>query len=113
MCWEVIVWSIAFIMNIALIGSNFYQFVLHGMFCALFLMVGRWFMFLVSLPLAWYNANLFMKQQHLVDVTEVFRFLNAEKKSRIIKFSFYLLLFILVLIRLICLIYTSFFIFPY
>lgn len=40
-----------------------------------------------------------MKQQHLIDVTEVFRFLDAEKKYRLIKLVFYLILFVVVLIR--------------
>lgn len=41
-----------------------------------------------------------MKQQHLIDVTEVFRSLDAEKKYRLIKLAFYLVLFVVVLIRL-------------
>lgn len=40
-----------------------------------------------------------MKQQHLIDVTEVFRFLDGEKKYRLIKLAFYLILFVVVLIR--------------
>lgn len=40
-----------------------------------------------------------MKRQHLIDVTEVFRFLGAEKKYRLIKLAFYLLLFVVVIIR--------------
>ncbi|KAK3035145.1 hypothetical protein RJ639_032818 [Escallonia herrerae] len=35
----------------------------------------------------------FMKRKHLIDVTEVFRSLNAEKKNRIAKLGFYVLLF--------------------
>ncbi|KAM7524557.1 hypothetical protein LguiA_014459 [Lonicera macranthoides] len=40
-----------------------------------------------------------MRRKHLIDVTEVFRFLRAEKQHRIIKLAFYLLLFTLIIIR--------------
>ncbi|CAL5423408.1 unnamed protein product [Camellia sinensis] len=42
---------------------------------------------------------LFLNRQHLIDVTEVFRFLEAEKKYRVIKLSFYLVLLVLVIFR--------------
>ncbi|XP_057501472.1 protein cornichon homolog 1 isoform X1 [Actinidia eriantha] len=128
MAWEAIFWLIFFLMNMALIAFNLYQivclsdleadymnpyesssrinavivpeFVTHGVFCALFLLAGHWIMFLVTLPIAFYNAMLYMKRQHLIDVTEVFRFLNAEKKYRIIKLAFYLVLFAVVIIRI-------------
>uniref|UniRef100_A0A5B7AWR1 Putative Cornichon n=1 Tax=Davidia involucrata TaxID=16924 RepID=A0A5B7AWR1_DAVIN len=129
MAWEAILWVIFFLANMALIALILYQivclsdleadymnpyesssrinavvvpeFVLHGAFCALFLVTGHWFMFLVTVPIACYNVMLFMKRQHLIDVTEVFRSLNAEKKYRIIKLGFYLILFVLVIIRLV------------
>lgn len=41
----------------------------------------------------------FMKRQHLMDVTEAFRFIDAEKRIRIFKLGFYLILFVFVLIR--------------
>lgn len=41
-----------------------------------------------------------MKRQHLIDVTEVFRTLSAEKKYRVAKLAFYLFLFIIVIIRI-------------
>lgn len=41
----------------------------------------------------------YMKQQHLIDVTEVFRNLKVEKKFRIIKLGFYVIFFILVVFR--------------
>uniref|UniRef100_A0A5B7AU57 Putative Cornichon n=1 Tax=Davidia involucrata TaxID=16924 RepID=A0A5B7AU57_DAVIN len=129
MAWEAILWVIFFLKNIALIALNLYQlvclsdleadymnpyesssrinavvipeFILHGAFCTLFLVTGHWFMFLVTLPVTCYNIMLFTKRQHLIDVTEVFRFLSAEKKYRIIKLAFYLVLFVIVIIRLV------------
>ncbi|XP_052173478.1 protein cornichon homolog 1-like isoform X2 [Diospyros lotus] len=133
--WEAISWVIFFIINMSLIALNLYQivclsdleadymnpyessarinavvipeFALHGVFCALFLLTGHWLMFLLTLPIACYNTMLYMNRQHLIDVTEVFRFLNAEKKYRIIKLAFYLLLFVLVIIRLVLSIINS------
>ena len=40
-----------------------------------------------------------MKREHLIDVTEVFRVLSVEKKLRVVKLGFYLLLFVLVMTR--------------
>ncbi|CAK9157224.1 unnamed protein product [Ilex paraguariensis] len=127
MVWLVILWILFFIINMVLIGLNLYQivclsdleadymnpfesssrinavivpeFILQGVFCVLFLVTGHWLMFLVTLPITCYNMMLFMKRQHLIDVTEVFRFLSAEKKYRIVKLAFYLLLFIIVIVR--------------
>ncbi|KAL6987080.1 hypothetical protein U1Q18_012839 [Sarracenia purpurea var. burkii] len=86
MAWEAILWVIFFILNMSLIAFNLYQivclsdleadymnpyesssrinavvvpeFVLHGVFCALFLVTGHWAMFLLTLPIAFYNAKL-------------------------------------------------------
>ncbi|KAL0337989.1 UNVERIFIED_CONTAM: protein cornichon1 [Sesamum calycinum] len=57
-------------------------------------------MFLVSLPPAYYNLKRYLSKQHLVDVTEVFRVLNAEKKVRLVKLGFYVVFFGLVITRL-------------
>ncbi|KAL0428578.1 UNVERIFIED_CONTAM: protein cornichon1 [Sesamum latifolium] len=58
-------------------------------------------MFLVSLPPAYYNLKRYLSKQHLVDVTEVFRVLNAEKKVRLVKLGFYVVFFGLVITRII------------
>ncbi|CAI9297768.1 unnamed protein product [Lactuca saligna] len=129
MAWEVILWVIFFILNIALIAANLYQIVcltdleadymnpydsssrinavvipeilIHGIFCGLFLVTGHWFMFIFTLPITIYSAMLYSKRRHLIDVTEVFRSIDAEKKYRIVKLAFYLLLFVLIIIRLV------------
>ncbi|OIW11434.1 hypothetical protein TanjilG_26800 [Lupinus angustifolius] len=56
-------------------------------------------MFLITLPLTCYHINLYVKRQHLVDVTEVFSVLNAEKKFRLAKLAFYLVLLIITIFR--------------
>ncbi|KAJ9565387.1 hypothetical protein OSB04_001353 [Centaurea solstitialis] len=135
MAWEVFLWIIFFIINIALIASNLYQLdfqelskivclsdleadymnpyesssrinavvvpemVLHGLCSALLLFTGYWFMFLLTLPITIYNSMLYINRQHLIDVTEVFRYVDAEKKYRIAKLALYLFLFLLVVIR--------------
>jgi protein cornichon len=40
-----------------------------------------------------------MARKHLVDVTEIFRQLNGEKKYRMIKLAFYFCLFIITIYR--------------
>ncbi|KAJ0721211.1 hypothetical protein HanOQP8_Chr08g0273101 [Helianthus annuus] len=129
MAWQVVLWVIFFIMNVALIASNLYQIVcltdleadyinpydssarinavvipemvVHGVWCALFLMTGHWVLFLLTLPIKIYNTMLYSKKRHLIDVTEVFRSIDAEKKLRIVKLAFYLLLFVLVIIGMV------------
>lgn len=41
----------------------------------------------------------YLSKQHLIDVTEVFKVVNAEKKVRIVKLGFYVLFFGLVITR--------------
>ncbi|KAK4432149.1 protein cornichon1 [Sesamum alatum] len=128
MAWVPILWIIFSVINLALLGLNFYQFLgfsdleadylnpyelssrinsvivleylLHGAFCIMFLVTGHWIMFLISLPPAYYNLKQYLSKQHLVDVTEVFRVLNAEKKVRLIKLGFYIIFFGVVVTRL-------------
>ncbi|KAJ0883180.1 hypothetical protein HanPSC8_Chr10g0418471 [Helianthus annuus] len=127
MVWEVILWIIFFLINMALIASTLYQIVclldlesdymnpyesssrinavvipemvLHGMCSFLLLVMGYWFMFLLTLPIAIYNSMLYINRRHLIDVTEVFRYVDAEKRYRIAKLAVYLFLFVLVVIR--------------
>ncbi|XP_073316890.1 protein cornichon homolog 1-like isoform X2 [Primulina huaijiensis] len=58
---------------------------------------GHWIMFLLTLTPACYNLKLYLSRQHLIDVTEVFRVLNAEKKVRIVKLGFYVIFFAIVI----------------
>ncbi|KAK2979835.1 hypothetical protein RJ640_010726 [Escallonia rubra] len=129
MAWEPILWVIFLVMTMVLVASNMYQLVclsdleadymnpyetssrvnavivpemvLHGVFCFVLFVTGHWIMFLITLPIGCYNMMLFMKRKHLIDVTEVFRSLNSEKKNRIAKLGFYVILFALVIIRLV------------
>lgn len=121
-------WLIFAITNLTLLGLNFYQFLgfsdleadylnpyelssrvnyvilpeylLHSALCILFLFTGHWIMFLISLPPAYYNLKQYLSNQHLVDVTEVFKVVYAEKKARLMKLGFYVLFFGLVITRL-------------
>ncbi|KAJ0529448.1 hypothetical protein HanPI659440_Chr10g0370601 [Helianthus annuus] len=77
------------------------EMVLHGMCSFLLLVMGYWFMFLLTLPIAIYNSMLYINRRHLIDVTEVFRYVDAEKRYRIAKLAVYLFLFVLVVIRLV------------
>ncbi|KAI3760600.1 hypothetical protein L1987_50997 [Smallanthus sonchifolius] len=127
MVWGVISWIIFFFINMALMTSNLYQIVclsdlesdymnpyesssrinavvvpeivLQGVCSFLLLVMGHWFMFLLTLPITIYNSMLYVNRRHLIDVTEIFRYVDAEKRFRIAKLVVYLFLFILVVIR--------------
>nr|ABK26736.1 unknown [Picea sitchensis] len=129
MAWEVLLWLLSFIFVIALLGFVVYQliclsdlefdyinpydstsrinrlvipeFMIQGVLCLLFLLTGCWFMCLITAPLVYYHAQLYVRRKHLVDVTEIFNLLNAEKKYRMIKLVYYLILFFIVIYRLV------------
>ncbi|KAL3743696.1 hypothetical protein ACJRO7_018893 [Eucalyptus globulus] len=75
------------------------EFVSQGVLCFVYLVTGRWFMFLLSLPYLGYNIRLWKQNRHLVDVTEIYNKLKQEKDRRL--FKLYHLL-ILVVIALFC-----------
>lgn len=129
MAWEVLLWLLSFLIVIALLGFVVYQliclsdlefdyinpydstarinrlvipeFVIQGFLCLLFVLTGCWLMCLITAPLVYYHTQLYMKRKHLVDVTEIFNLLNAEKKYRMIKLAYYLILFFIVIYRLV------------
>ncbi|CAN6202676.1 unnamed protein product [Urochloa humidicola] len=71
------------------------EFVLQALLSVLFLLSGHWAMFLLSLPMVYYNYTLYQRRQHLVDVTEIFNQLGREKKRRLFKIvSLIVLLFL-------------------
>lgn len=68
------------------------EFVTQGILCLLHLISGHWFMFLVCLPYLFYNVKLYTGRRHLVDVTEIFNQLPREKKQRIFKLGYLVVL---------------------
>ncbi|TKY62576.1 cornichon-like 1 [Spatholobus suberectus] len=78
------------------------EFIGQGLLCAFCLFTGHWIMFLMTVPVTCYHVMLYMKRQHLIDVTEVFRVLNAEKKFRIAKLAYYLTIVIITVFRFVC-----------
>ncbi|RDY01621.1 Protein cornichon-like 1, partial [Mucuna pruriens] len=78
------------------------EFIGQGLFCTLCLFTGHWIMFFITVPLTCYHLMLYLKRQHLIDVTEVFRVLNAEKKFRLAKLAYYLTIIIITVFRFVC-----------
>ncbi|KAK9103569.1 hypothetical protein Sjap_020823 [Stephania japonica] len=68
------------------------EFITQGALCLVFLLTGNWLLFLLSSPYLYYNVRLYMRRQHLVDVTEIFNLLNWEKKQRLIKLVYIVVL---------------------
>ena len=61
------------------------EFVGQAALSFLFLISGHWVMFFSSLPYLYYNAKIYSRRRHLIDITEIFNLLNWEKKQRLIK----------------------------
>ncbi|KAG0583596.1 hypothetical protein M758_3G149700 [Ceratodon purpureus] len=77
------------------------EFLIHGALSCVYLLTGHWLLFLLNVPLTYYHVNLYLKKQHLLDVTEIFNLLDREKKYRLVKLAFYLLLFFIVIYKLV------------
>lgn len=77
------------------------EFIIQGSLCALYFLTGHWLMGLINAPMTFYNANLYLKRQHLIDVTEIFSVIGKEKKYRLFKLGFYVLMFFIVIYRLV------------
>ncbi|XP_020267670.1 protein cornichon homolog 1-like isoform X2 [Asparagus officinalis] len=61
--------------------------------CALFL--------LSSVSSLLLRIGRFMERKHHINVTEIFRVLNAEKKYRMIKLSLYLSIFVIIIYKIV------------
>ncbi|EOX96202.1 Cornichon family protein [Theobroma cacao] len=77
------------------------EFVIQAVFCLVCLTTGHSFMFFMSLPNLYYNFRLYVRREHLVDVTEIFNQLNWEKKQRLIKLGYLVTLLVVSLVWLI------------
>eukprot|EP00249_Psilotum_nudum_P007103 c20306_g1_i1 orf=482-916(+) len=129
MAWELLLWLFSFFVVAAALGIIIFQlmclsdleldyinpfdsasrinksvmpeFILQGSLCGIYLLTGHWSMVLLNAPLVYFNVKLYMRRQHLVDVTEIFNHLGKEKKYRLIKLGFYVFLFFIVIYRLV------------
>ncbi|XP_024389696.1 protein cornichon homolog 1 isoform X1 [Physcomitrium patens] len=75
------------------------EFFIHGTLGCTYLLTGHWWLFILNVPLAYYHTSLYLRKQHLLDVTEIFSHLGREKKYRLVKLAFYLLLFVIVIFK--------------
>lgn len=117
---DLIAWLLSFFILIALLGVILYQlmcladlefdyinpfdsaskinnvvlpeFITQGVLCFLHLVTGHWMMFLLCLPYMYYNFKLYTERRHLVDVTEIFNQLPWEKKIRLYKLGYLIVL---------------------
>ncbi|XP_061954956.1 protein cornichon homolog 1-like isoform X1 [Populus nigra] len=126
--WNLIFWIICLLINSGLLAIVFYallcltdlevdqmdpfvataninrwillEFALQAALSILLLFTGHWILFLAAVPLTCYHAMLFIRRQHLIDVTEVFRNLNTDKKRRMIKLGVYMIFFTICVFRI-------------
>uniref|UniRef100_A0A7N0SYY1 Cornichon family protein n=2 Tax=Kalanchoe fedtschenkoi TaxID=63787 RepID=A0A7N0SYY1_KALFE len=68
------------------------EFITQGLSCIFLLLTGHWFMSLLGIPYLLYNARLYSRREHLLDVTEIFNTLNLEKKKRLFKLGYVIML---------------------
>ncbi|KAK4770640.1 hypothetical protein SAY87_031172 [Trapa incisa] len=71
------------------------EFIVQGVLCLFYLGTGHWVMSLLSVPYLYYNVNLYLRRQHLVDVTEIYNMLKWEKKQRLFKLAYLIILLFL------------------
>ncbi|TKY65607.1 cornichon-like 4 [Spatholobus suberectus] len=75
------------------------EFIMQGFFCFTNLIAGHWFIFFISLPCLYYNVRLYIKGEHLADVTEIYNKLNWEKKKRLFKVAYLVMVFVFSIVR--------------
>ncbi|KAB2070876.1 hypothetical protein F383_23724 [Gossypium arboreum] len=68
------------------------EFILEGFLCFFYLLTGHWVMSLLCAPYLYNNVRLYTRKQHLVDVTEIFNLLHWEKKKRLFKLAYVVVL---------------------
>ncbi|XVF51628.1 hypothetical protein PTKIN_Ptkin04bG0199700 [Pterospermum kingtungense] len=68
------------------------EFFLQGFLGLFYLLTGHWVMSLLCGPYLYYNVRLYTRKQHLVDVTEIFNLLHWEKKQRLFKLAYLVIL---------------------
>lgn len=65
------------------------------------LLSGKWFCGALHIGMLAYMVHSLVKRQHVVDATDVFKQLPAQKKKRFIMFGFFLATLVIVMYRLI------------
>ncbi|XP_047319317.1 protein cornichon homolog 4-like [Impatiens glandulifera] len=75
------------------------EFIAQGFLTCLHLLSGHWLMFLFCLPYLYYNIRLYTRRQHLAYVTEIFSQLSWQKKQRICKLVYLVVLLCISLFR--------------
>ncbi|KAK9809141.1 hypothetical protein WJX72_010007 [[Myrmecia] bisecta] len=129
MSWDFLVWLLSFIIQAALLGVTMYglitlsdlendfinphdasagvnrwvvpELIAQGSMSVLLLGTGKWIAGPLHALLTAFNVRVWMRQEHRLDVTEVFKQLPREKKIRIFKLVFYLVSFVLIIYRLV------------
>lgn len=75
------------------------EYIAQAAITVLLLVTGKWVSGLLSLVLTAYHARAYIRQEHVVDVTEVFRQIPRQKVIRIVKLVLYLLTFVYFIFR--------------
>ncbi|KAJ8767642.1 hypothetical protein K2173_018200 [Erythroxylum novogranatense] len=71
------------------------EYVAVAVLCLFYLLTGHWCMSLLCVPYLYYNYRLYTRKQHLIDVTEIFNQLHWEKKLRLFKLFYLIILLFL------------------
>lgn len=75
------------------------EYIAQAALTALLLFTGKWLSGVVMLVLVAWNVRTYLRDEHKVDVTEVFRQIPREKNIRIVKLIFYLVGFVYFIYR--------------
>ncbi|KAL4856016.1 Protein cornichon 4 [Chlorella vulgaris] len=136
MPWELLTWLLAFILQSALLGCCMYQLIqLSDLECdllnphdasrninavvlpeylsqaaltAFLLLSGHWAYGGIHVLLLAYHARLYLRREHLTDVTEIFRQVGVRKRREMLKLAFYLVTFVLAIYNMIHVVVLTF-----
>eukprot|EP00887_Chlorella_sp_A99_P003654 scaffold7.g3654.t1 len=121
MPWLLLVWLLAFMLQMGVLGTCMYALIQYSdlendllnphdaaanvnklvlpeyagqaVLAVLLLGSGRWVLGLAQAAMLLYHARLYVQRRHLVDVTEIFREVGKRKRAQMVKLFFYIVSF--------------------
>ena len=86
-------------LNSLAIALQILEYVAQCIIVVTLLLAGKWFCGALHIGMLAYMVHSLVKRQHVVDATDVFKQLPAQKKKRFIMFGFFLATLVIVMYR--------------
>ena len=75
------------------------EYILNAVLAVLLLLTGKWIAASIHVSISLWNLRTYLQQDHIVDVTQIFRQLPKQKMMRMVKLVIFLFSFVLIIYR--------------